>query len=35
MKYNDNTVFANVINISEIFHLSLTSMIYIQDLKKA
>ena len=33
MKYNDNTVFANVINISEIFHLSFTSIIYMQDLK--
>ena len=35
MKYNDNTVFANVINISEIFHVSFTSIIYMQDLKKA
>ena len=36
MKYNDNTVFASVINISAILHLSFTSIIYIQeDFKKA
>ena len=36
MKYNNNTTFASFINISAIFHVLFTSIIYIQeDLKKA
>ena len=31
MKYKDNTVFASVINISAIFHLSFTNIIYVQE----